>query len=163
IGARSNRLRRAPSRASWPACWTGALRDPSGQFLGMKPLRLTVVQTHPVQYNAPWFRHISANCPELDLTVVYAARPKPEQQGTGFGVPFEWDTPLLDGYAWRLVREGTDGDDFATGRFRGLDVAGISAAVADTHPDIVLIPGWHSITCVRALLSARRRGVPVLY
>ena len=37
-----------------------------------RPIRLTVVQTHPVQYYAPWFRHIAARCPELDLTVLYA-------------------------------------------------------------------------------------------
>ena len=126
-------------------------------------IRLTVVQTHPVQYNAPWFRHIAANCPEIDLTVVYAARPRPDQQGAGFDLPFEWDTPLLDGYAWHLVREGRDGDQFATGRFRGLDVPAIGAAVAETRPDIILVPGWHSVTFVRALLSSRRRGVPILY
>jgi glycosyltransferase involved in cell wall biosynthesis len=127
------------------------------------PLRLTVVQTHPVQYNAPWFRYVAANCPEIDLTVVYAARPRPDQQGAGFDLPFEWDTPLLDGYRWRLVREGADGDEFGTGRFRGLDVPEIGAAIADTRPDVVLVPGWHSVTLVRAILSARRRGVPVLY
>jgi len=131
--------------------------------MGLAPVRLTIVQTHPVQYNAPWFRHIAGNCPELELTVVYAARPRPDQQGTGFDLPFEWDTPLLDGYAWQLVREGKDGDDFATGRFRGLDVPAIGKAIADTRPDVVLVPGWHSVTCVRALLSARRRGLPTLY
>jgi glycosyltransferase involved in cell wall biosynthesis len=127
------------------------------------PVRLTIVQTHPVQYNAPWFRHVARHCPEIELTVVYAARPGPEQQGAGFDLPFEWDTPLLDGYVWRLVRESREGDDFSTGRFRGLDVPSIGAVVADTSPDIILVPGWHSVTCVRALLSARRRGVPVLY
>jgi glycosyltransferase involved in cell wall biosynthesis len=131
--------------------------------MGVAPVRLTIVQTHPVQYNAPWFRHIAATCSEIDLTVVYAARPGPDQQGAGFDLPFEWDTPLLDGYVWRLVREGRVGDDFATGRFRGLDVPAIGAAVADTRPDIVLVPGWHSATYVRALFSARRRGVPILY
>ena len=127
------------------------------------PVRLTVVQTHPVQYNAPWFRYVAANCPEIDLTVVYAARPRPDQQGAGFDLSFEWDTPLLEGYRWTLVREGRDGDEFGTGRFRGLDVPEIGTAVADTRPDIVLVPGWHSVTFVRAILSARRRGVPLLY
>ena len=127
------------------------------------PLRLTVVQTHPVQYNAPWFQHLAAHCPEIELTVVYAARPSPAQQGTGFGLPFEWDRPLLDGYHWRLIREGRDSDEFGTGRFRGLDVPEIGAAVADTKPDVVLVPGWHSSTFVRAIFAARRRGVPVLY
>src|SRR4026207_1423497 len=127
------------------------------------PVRLTVVQTHPVQYNAPWFRHLAANCPEIDLTVVYAARPGPTQQGAGFVLPFGWDPPLLDGYRGRLVREGRGGDVFATHRFRGLDVPEIGAAVAETRRDFVLVPGWHSLTFVRAILSARRRGVPVLY
>ena len=131
--------------------------------MSVTPVRLTVVQTHPVQYNAPWFRYLASNCPEIDLTVIYAARPRPAQQGAGFDLPFEWDTPLLDGYRWRLVREGRDGDVFATHRFRGLDVPEIGAAVADTRPDVVLVPGWHSVTFVRAILSARRRGVPVLY
>jgi glycosyltransferase involved in cell wall biosynthesis len=131
--------------------------------MSVAPVRLTVVQTHPVQYNAPWFRYLAANCPEINLTVVYAARPRADQQGSGFDVAFEWDTPLLDGYDWRLVREGRDGDEFGTGRFRGLDVPEIGAAIAETRPDVVLVPGWHSVTLVRAILSARRRGLPVLY
>ena len=64
----------------------------------MTPIRLTIVQTHPVQYMAPWFRYMTANCPEIDLTVLYAARPNAEQQGTGFERAFTWDTPLLEGY-----------------------------------------------------------------
>jgi glycosyltransferase involved in cell wall biosynthesis len=131
--------------------------------LSVAPVRLTVVQTHPVQYNAPWFRYIAANCPEIELTVVYAARPRPDQQGAGFDRPFEWDTPLLEGYNWRLVREGRDGDGFGTGRFRALNVPEIGAAIAETRPDVVLVPGWHSVTYVRAILAARLRGVPVLY
>ncbi len=131
--------------------------------MSASPVRLTVVQTHPVQYNAPWFQYLEAHCPEIDLTVVYASRPRPDQQGAGFDVAFEWDTPLLDGYAWRLVREGRDGDQFNTGRFRGLDVPEIGEAIAETRPDIVLMPGWHSVTYVRAILWARRQGLPVLY
>ena len=104
----------------------------SAGYKRQAPVRLTIVQTHPVQYNAPWFRYIAANCPELELTVVYAARPRPDQQGAGFALPFEWDTPLLDGYRWSLVREARDGDEFGTGRFRGLDVPEIGAAIADT-------------------------------
>jgi hypothetical protein len=29
-----------------------------------RPIRLTVVMTHPVQYYGPWFRHIAAHCTE---------------------------------------------------------------------------------------------------
>ena len=126
-------------------------------------IRLTIVQTHPAQYMAPWFRYITANCPQIDLTVLYASRPTPDQQGTGFGVAFEWDTPLLDGYKWKIVRESGAMDDFSTRSFRGLDVHGIGAALDETAPDIVLVPGWYSITLVRAILWARARGIPVIY
>src|SRR5215468_8820047 len=115
------------------------------------PIRLTIVQTHPIQYEAPWFRHIAAHCPEIDLTVVYAARPSAAQQGVGFNRPFEWDTNLLDGYRSRVVRDAHETEAFATGRFRALDVREIGQAIIDSHPDVVLVPGWHSITLIRAL------------
>ncbi len=129
----------------------------------MKSVRLTVVQTHPVQYLAPWFRYIATHCPEIELTVVYASRPRPEQQGTGFDRAFEWDTSLLDGYAWKIVREARDGDDFSTASYRGLDVDGIGDALEVTRPDVILVPGWYSITMTRAIRWARVRGVPVIY
>jgi len=126
-------------------------------------IRLTCVQTHPAQYMAPWFRYIAANCPEIELTVLYASRPKPEQQGTGFDRAFEWDTSLLDGYRWTIVRESLPHDDFSTRSFRGLDVKGIGDALEQTRPDVVLVPGWYSITLTRAILWARTRGIPVVY
>jgi glycosyltransferase involved in cell wall biosynthesis len=126
-------------------------------------IRLTIVQTHPAQYMAPWFRYVTANCPQIDLTVLYASRPTPDQQGTGFGLAFEWDTPLLDGYKWKIIRESTAADDFSTRSFRGLDVCGIGAALEETAPDVVLVPGWYSITLLRAILWARARGIPVIY
>jgi len=129
----------------------------------MKPVRLTIVQTHPVQYLAPWFRDIAAHCPEIALTVVYASRPKPEQQGTGFDRAFEWDTSLLDGYAWKVVRESRPGDDFSTSSYRGLDVDGIGDVLEDTKPDVLLVPGWYSIAMTRAIRWARVRGIPVIY
>jgi glycosyltransferase involved in cell wall biosynthesis len=127
------------------------------------PIRLTVVMTHPVQYCAPWFRHIAARCRELDLTVVYATRPTPEQQGDGFGVGFEWDVPLLEGYRCRVLRPARPSDSLHSDRFRGLEVPEIGGAIRATAPDVVLIPGWHSITLVRALGACRRGRIPVLY
>ena len=128
-----------------------------------RPLRLTAVLTHPIQYYAPWFRHIQAHAPQLALTVVYATRPTPAQQGAGFDVPFEWDVPLTDGYHSVIVRDARPGDRIDTGAFSGVDVREIGAAIADTQPDVVLITGWYSKTLVRALAACRRLGVPVLF
>jgi glycosyltransferase involved in cell wall biosynthesis len=127
------------------------------------PIRLTIVATHPIQYNTPWFQYLAANCPEIDLTVLYASRPTPAQQAVGFDTPFEWDTPLLDGYRWQMVRDHMPDASFGASSFRALDVPEIGRALMATKPDVVLVPGWHSITLVRAMLACRRRGIPVLY
>ena len=125
--------------------------------------RLTVVMTHPAQYFAPWFRHIAANCPEIDLTVLYATQPTPEQQGVGFGQAFNWDVPLTEGYRCRVVRQPRETDNVHSDSFRGVDVPEIAEAIADSQPEVALIGGWHSITQLRALWACRRLGVPVLY
>jgi glycosyltransferase involved in cell wall biosynthesis len=119
--------------------------------------------THPVQYYAPWFRHIATHCPEIDLTVLYATTPTPRQQGREFGVAFEWDVPLTEGYRSRVVRASAPGADLDSRHFRGLDVPEIASALVDTRPDVALVPGWHSITLTRALWVCRRRRIPVLY
>jgi glycosyltransferase involved in cell wall biosynthesis len=128
-----------------------------------RPIRLTVVLTHPVQYYAPWFRHIAAHCPELDLTVLYGTEPTAAQQGVGFGVSFQWDTPLVEGYRCRILRAARQGQSVHSERFWGLDVPDIGAALEDSRPDVVLIPGWHSVTLVRALWACRRARIPTLY
>lgn len=129
----------------------------------MRPIRLTAVLTHPVQYDSPWFRHVAAYAPEIELTVLYGTEPTAEQQGTGFGRSFRWDIPLLEGYRSRVIRAARPGDQPHSSSFFGLDVPEVGKAIRETNPDVVLVPGWHSITLVRAIFAARRMNVPLLF
>ncbi|GEM_PF-84420 len=126
-------------------------------------IRLVVVMTHPVQYFAPWFRHIAAQRPELDFTVLYATQPTPEQQGAGFGRAFTWDVPLLEGYQTKVVRFVQPGESIHSDHFWGLDVPEIAAAIAEVEPDVALIFGWYPVTLMRALFACRKLGIPALY
>ena len=127
------------------------------------PIRLTVVQTHPVQYFAPWFRFIHERCPEIELQVLYVTMPSAEQQGAGFGRAFEWDLALTEGYSNRILRPARAGDDVSSHAFWGVDAPGIEHAIRESRPDAVLVPGWHSVALVRALRACRRLGVPAIY
>jgi glycosyltransferase involved in cell wall biosynthesis len=127
------------------------------------PVRLTAVLTHPIQYYAPWFRHIEARARELALTVVHATQPTPKQQGVGFDRAFEWDIPLTDGYRSIIVRPAKPEDRVDSASFTGLDVPEIGEAIAATSPDVAMITGWYSMTLIRALFACRRLGVPTLY
>lgn len=66
--------------------------------------RLAVWITHPIQYQAPLFRKLAQH-PQIDLTVYYGSdhgsvdRIDPE-----FGVSFQWDIPLLEGYRSKFLR-----------------------------------------------------------
>jgi len=133
------------------------------QAAASAPARLTVAMTHPVQYYSPWFRYIADNAPEIRLTAVYATVPTPEQQGVGFGVSFDWDTSLLEGYEYIQVRGARRGDYLHSDRFFGLNVKGMGHAVTATRPDVVLVPGWYSSTLVAVLATCRKLGIPTIY
>ncbi len=128
-----------------------------------KPYRITFVQTHPVQYMAPWFRYIAAKRHDLDLNVLYASTPMPHQQGVGFDRAFEWDISLTEGYEHRVLAPADSSRRFDSGSFRGADVGPIDDALMATRPDAVVVPGWHSAFYLRAIAASRRHGIPVLY
>jgi glycosyltransferase involved in cell wall biosynthesis len=120
-------------------------------------MRVIAVSTHPIQYQAPWFRALTTA--GVDLCVFYGVLPGPVQQGTGFGVAFEWDQPLLDGYAWERLRESPEAD---LHRFSGLRDRGLLRRFRRERPDAVLLTGWHSLLLVQALFAARRLRIPTL-
>src|SRR5258705_8007147 len=102
-------------RKNCAASWTISVpADP------MSPIRLTAVLTHPVQYYAPWFRHVATYAPQLELTVLYGTEPTADQQGAGFGRPFQWDVPLREGYRSLVVRDARPRDRVGSEAFFGL-------------------------------------------
>jgi glycosyltransferase involved in cell wall biosynthesis len=125
--------------------------------------RVTFVQTHPVQYMSPLFRYIAAERHDIDLTVLYASVPMPQQQGVGFGEAFDWDVSLTDGYDHQILAPASLRRRFDADSFAGADVGPIDDALAATRPDVVVVPGWHSVFYLRAIAACRRREIPVLY
>ena len=125
--------------------------------------RLTIVQTHPVQYMAPWFRDMATAQTGIDLTVLYASTPMPSQQGVGFNESFAWDVGLTDGYTHKVLAEPHPDRKFDSGSFKGADVEGVGDAILATRPDAVIVPGWHSMFYLRAIAACRRANIPVLY
>lgn len=123
-------------------------------------IRLITVATHPVQYQAPYFRRLAAQV-EIDLHVLYALLPTPDEQGVGFGRSFTWDVPLLDGYSWGPV-EGVERREAGTSIFSGLSAPTIRAQLEQAGPNAVLVTGWQSKVLVQAARAARALRIPVL-
>jgi len=64
-------------------------------------MRLGILTSHPIQYQAPWFRGLATL---VELEVFFAHRPDAAQQGEGFGTSFSWDVDLLSGYKHQFLK-----------------------------------------------------------
>jgi glycosyltransferase involved in cell wall biosynthesis len=120
--------------------------------------RLAVVASHPIQYQAPWFRALAEVC---DLTVFFCHRQSAADQGkAGFGQAFEWDVPLLEGYdAERLEnRSSNTGVD----RYSGCDSPSIGEHLARGDFDACLVNGWYLKSYQQAIRASRSLGIRVL-
>jgi glycosyltransferase involved in cell wall biosynthesis len=122
--------------------------------------RLAIVTTHPIQYHAPWFRAL-ADQPKLELDVLYCHRATGLDQGkAGFGVEFEWDVPLLDGYPHSFLANVATKPGL--GSFGGLDTPELSHRIARGRYDAVLVNGWHYKSAWQAIWASRRARTPVM-
>lgn len=121
--------------------------------------KLVIVATHPVQYQAGWYRSLAVRS-DIELTVYYAMIPSPDQQGVGFGIAFEWDVPLLEGYTWRLL-PNTSRSPSLRGYFASR-VPAVGAYLDQDVPDVVLLTGWQAYPLIQSLRSSRARNLPVL-
>lgn len=122
-------------------------------------MRLAIVSSHPIQYNAPLFAELSRR-QGLDLRVFYGWEGTARQDDPGFGAAIAWDVPLLDGYASEIVpnRSGDPG----THHFGGLDNPEMVARISAWGPDAVLVFGWAFRTHLRVMRHFKGR-CPVLF
>ena len=120
-----------------------------------QPSKLCVITTHPIQYMTPWFRSLAAD-PSIDLDVIFFRELNAAQQGVGFGKAFQWDVPLRQGYASRIlaVAAGIRSVPQLLQRLR--------RAIRDSRPDAVLITGWNEPGLMAAYPLMRLLGVPVI-
>src|ERR1700730_10023681 len=130
-------------------------------FLSTKvPMRLAILSTHPIQYHVAWFRALAARA-DLEIHVYYCHHATPQEHSrAGFGVEFDWDVPLLEGYPHTFLKNvaGSPGH----GGFRGFDTPEIKEVIRRREYDAVLVNGWHYKSAWQAIRACWKRKVPVM-
>jgi len=66
-------------------------------------------------------------------------------------------------YRSRTIRLGRAQDSVHSEDFWGLDVPDVGGALRGSRSEVVLVPGWHTVTFPWALWWCRGAGVPVPY
>ncbi len=123
----------------------------------MTRYRLAIVASHPIQYQAPWFRALTR---ATDLDVFFCHRQDAsDQANAGFDGPFEWDVPLLDGYRYHWLENRARRPNVFS--YRGCDTPGIDQAIAGGRFGACIVSGWYLKSYVQAIRACRRHRVAV--
>jgi glycosyltransferase involved in cell wall biosynthesis len=103
--------------------------------------KLAVISTHPIQYNAPWFKLLAAK-PKVDLKVFYTWSQAQERvKDKTFGRDIQWDIPLLEGYDYEFVENVSK--NAGSHHFFGIDNPALITRIKAFDPDAILVFGWN--------------------
>lgn len=123
--------------------------------------KLAIVTSHPIQYNAPWFRLLAAHAGiRLKVFYTWSQSEHGSKYDPGFKKNIEWDIPLLDGYEFSFVKNISP--DPGTHHFRGIINPTLNKEIEAWKPDAVFVFGWsfHShLQCMRYF----HKKIPVLF
>jgi glycosyltransferase involved in cell wall biosynthesis len=120
-------------------------------------LRIGMLTSHPIQYQAPWFRALAQ---QAELEVFFAYHPTRQEQGEGFGKEFTWDVDLLSGYHHRFLTNVSKQPGVS--RFGGCDTPEIAQCICGGKFDAFIVNGWYLKCYWQAVRACRRAGIPVL-
>lgn len=120
---------------------------------------LAVIETHPIQYHAPVYRHLHERL-GLPVTVIHGTDCSVVgYRDAEFRADISWGRDLLRGYeAWFLARVADGG---AT-RPEGASTAGLWSALGRAAPAAVLLVGYRPRFHLQAMAVARARRIPLL-
>jgi len=122
-----------------------------------KGLKVGILTSHPIQYQAPWFRALTSL---VDLRVYFAFVPDARQQGKGFNQSFEWDLDLLEGYQSKVLQNRAKIPN--SSNYSGCDTPGIVDETEAGEFDAFIVCGWY-LKCYRqAMRACRKLGIPIL-
>jgi glycosyltransferase involved in cell wall biosynthesis len=123
-------------------------------------LRLAIITTHPIQYNAPLFRHL-AKSGDIDLNVFYTWGQSTEAvYDPGFGIMRSWDLDLLESYQYKFVDNTSTNP--GSHHYRGIINPGLIKLINEFSPDAILVYGWKFKSHL-SILRYYHGKVPILF
>jgi glycosyltransferase involved in cell wall biosynthesis len=119
--------------------------------------RLGILDTHPIQYHAPWYRALARI---VDLHVFYCHRQaNTDHARTGFGMAFEWDVPLLEGYDYRFLTNCARRPDVSN--FAGCNTPEIVDIIRRDRFDAFMVHGWSTYSFWQAMFACWQTSTPL--
>lgn len=122
-----------------------------------RKFKFGVLDTHPIQYHAPFYRRLAS---ELELEVWYCCEQTSRGQAKGgFDVEFTWDTPLLEGYSCKFLRNISNCPD--VNRFFGCNTPEVRRIIEISKYDGFLVHGWNTLSYWQAIRACWKTRTPI--
>jgi glycosyltransferase involved in cell wall biosynthesis len=122
--------------------------------------RLAIFTSHPIQYQAPFFRALAASG-RVRPTVYFGSRHGVDiALDSGFGTVFRWDVPLLDGYEHVFLSNTAAAPNVSS--FRGVRLGDVGEMITRKRHDALLVLGWQTLAHVQMVRAAWKAGIPVI-
>jgi glycosyltransferase involved in cell wall biosynthesis len=135
--------------------------EPEQAASATKPVRVAVLNTHPIQYFAPLYAYITKHEPDIELTALYCSdyslRGAVDE---GFSQTVCWDIDLLSGYRHEFL--GSAARKRVPAGFFSLIVPQLWRELRSGKYDVLWLHGYGYFACVLAFLAAKSVGMPVL-
>lgn len=117
-------------------------------------MRLAVLSSHPIQYQAPLFREL-ANRSGVQFTALFCHEHGLQPSyDSGFGLSIQFDTPLLEGYDYRFLPNLAPRPSV---RPTGMFNPALVSSLLQGEFDALILHGYTSPTAVLGLGGPRRR------
>ena len=124
------------------------------------PVRLAVLNSHPIQYFAPLYTYLNA-APDLDVTALYLSDVSIRGgRDAGFDRDVKWDLDLLAGY--RSVFLGNAARTRQPGGFWSLVAPQVWSELRSGRYDVLWLHGHNYASNLLALMAAKSMGIPIL-
>jgi glycosyltransferase involved in cell wall biosynthesis len=123
-------------------------------------LKLAIVTTHPVQYNAPLFELLASQL-GISVKVFYTlGKGYIALEDKAFRKAIIWDIPLLNGYD-HVFLENTSSNP-STSHFKGVVNPTIIDAIEAFKPNAIFVYGWSFASHLKVLIYFKNK-VPIYF
>lgn len=122
--------------------------------------KLAIITTHPIQYNAPFFKLLSQRG-KVNCKIFYTlGKTDSAIYDSGFQRHIEWDIPLLEGYDYHFTRNISKNP--STKNFTGIVNPDLMNEIKEYNPDYLLVYGWNFKSHL-AVMSHFKGKIPILF
>ena len=104
--------------------------------------KLAIITTHPIQYNAPFFKLLTER-KQIEIKVFYTWSQSADGKkfDPGFGKSVQWDIPLMHGYAYTFVENNST--DPGSHHYKGISNPSLVREIQVWGANAILVYGWN--------------------